>query len=312
MKIKLSPPLTIFFLLLALLLTIACGTNAGNTSNNADLAATQESLSQTQIALSVQQTIQAQSAAATPVPSAEAGGNNPTSIPPVDEPASNCKQISFQGIEFCYDPFLASDVSTAIAEPIVSEMDESFNLPKRYTFNLLDYALTPTFHEPLIQVFSVQEYSSAGSSAQEIIQDVQTLLQNKPEHQDSMPFLPQWNAAQMIVANVEYLTFENGQGVRYLTQYGQSYWPITNETLFYTFQGITNDGQYYISAILPVSHPDLPANGDAYEGDIDELGNNFEAYIENMRTMLYSQPDESFSPSLVTLDSMMSSFSIQP
>ena len=59
---------------------------------------------------------------------------------------------------------------------------------------------------------------------------------------------------------VQYLDFKSGTGVRFLTQFNNGMAPVNNHDLIYTFQGLTSDGKYYIAAVLPVTHPDLPAN----------------------------------------------------
>lgn len=45
----------------------------------------------------------------------------------------------------------------------------------------------------------------------------------------------------------------DGGGIRYLTQFGQAAGLITNPELFYTFQGLTDDGAYYVAAVFPVA-----------------------------------------------------------
>jgi hypothetical protein len=40
---------------------------------------------------------------------------------------------------------------------------------------------------------------------------------------------------------------------------------------FYTFQGLTSDGNYYIAAVLPVTHPDLPDTQQVSAQQIDEV-----------------------------------------
>lgn len=42
-----------------------------------------------------------------------------------------------------------------------------------------------------------------------------------------MPFLPLFNAQQAMHAHVQYLDFQSGQGLRYLTQYDQAPSPST-------------------------------------------------------------------------------------
>lgn len=111
---------------------------------------------------------------------------------------------------------------------------------------------------------------------------------------------------------VEYLTFEGGSGVRFVSQYGQAAWPINNSDLFYAYQGLTDDGMYLISAILPVSHPSLPADGDTFIGDeYDAFINAYEAYLLNVESQLAIESPLSFSPQLTDLDAMMESMQIE-
>ena len=63
--------------------------------------------------------------------------------------------------------------------------------------------------------------------------------------------LPLMNAVQQMHTRVEYVQFKGGEGVSYLAQYAQGPVPVNNGELFYTFQGLTDDGEFYVSAILP-------------------------------------------------------------
>jgi hypothetical protein len=301
---------------LVLFTSLACVVSGNPTDESNNLAATQEALMQTQVAVSVQQTIEAQPIG-TPVPSAEAGNNNVTAAPPTEETtqAISCAGntlVNFENVSFCYSPSIASGLTSEVTAEELSEMDESFNQPQHVKFTFQGYAISPTFHTPLLQVFSVPAYTQINSTVAQIVIDLQNAIQSKTTTLDQMPFLPSWNAAQFTVMQVKYLDFQNGKGVRYLTQYGQSYWPITNENMFYTFQGITDDGKNYISAILPVGNPILPANGDAYQGDIAALGDNFDAYLADIKTKVDAQPAESFNPQLNQLDALMQSFLVTP
>ncbi|MEO8354588.1 MAG: hypothetical protein ABI621_01610 [Chloroflexota bacterium] len=42
---------------------------------------------------------------------------------------------------------------------------------------------------------------------------------------------------------MQVINFQNGRGIRFLTQYAQYPAPINNHELFYHFQGLTNDGK---------------------------------------------------------------------
>ena len=107
-------------------------------------------------------------------------------------------------------------------------------------------------------------------------------------------------------AQVQFLNFNHGTGVRYLTQFDQGILPINNYELIYTFQGLTSDGKYCIAAVLPVTHPDLPADA-AVNSD---LANDFQSYLSQTVTMLNEQPADSFTPDLNALDALIRSLEI--
>ena len=106
-------------------------------------------------------------------------------------------------------------------------------------------------------------------------------------------------------AQVRYFRFQNGEGVRFLTQYGQAAWPINNDDMFYAFQGLTDNGEFYISAVLPISHPGLP---DPESVTMDEsFYENFMNYVEITEGQLNAESPDSFMPMLSVLDSMIES-----
>jgi hypothetical protein len=134
---------------------------------------------------------------------------------------------------------------------------------------------------------------------------------------ENLPFLPTFNAAQVFHSNEQVQKFQNGTGIRFLTQYAQAPYPVNNNSLFYTFQGLTNDGAYYISAILPINaaflSPDgnpntpLPADGVPFDW------NNFEnipAHFELVKQKLNATDPNAFTPSLTNLDTMIQSVRI--
>jgi hypothetical protein len=144
------------------------------------------------------------------------------------------------------------------------------------------------------------------------VSDLRQLLVDKPVDPQAIPFLPLFPAGQMLRAQVAYVDFQNGAGVRFLTQYAQAYLPINNYELFYTFQGLTDDGGTYVAAILPASHPALPADQAAYEGDLDTLVQNFDPYIAEIAQLLDAQDVSSFTPDLSRLDAMIRSLDVVP
>lgn len=148
-----------------------------------------------------------------------------------------------------------------------------------------------------------------------------TLLTAKPAlPAEDIPLLPVFNAAQIFKANIGYLPFQNGQGVRFLTEYAQYSAAVNNNDLFYTYQGLTSDGKYWISAIFPVNAAYLqaaydstvvPADGIPFPAwDSPSLEADLQTYYVNMINRLNNTPSSSFTPALDCLDAYIQSFQI--
>jgi len=304
MKIQFHSKLIVLCVFLTLLFsTLACGIDLGRNNEDEDLA-----LQQTMVAL---QLTQAALKKQEPIITEE----EPTEIPgPTLTVAAATPDVDFEGVRFSFDQKIARTVVPAIiqGQNLGEEYMPGDTYPSYTEFSFEAYGVSDHFHEPKIRVYPVEEYRIINPSAANIIDELQQTLINKPVGgvMSNLPFLPMWNAAQMFSANVEYIDFQNGSGLRYLTMFGQAIYPIDNMNLFYTFQGITDDGRYYISAILPVIHGGLPNDGasllDDYEGFIE----NWDNYLADTLTFLEEQPPQSYLPNLEDLDAMMSSFVI--
>jgi hypothetical protein len=236
-------------------------------------------------------------------------GNNtwtiPSPTPPVLCSPTHEPDVSYEGVSFSYDPILASSVSPEMIPAQEDAAVEPWNTPEHMAFTLLGYPLVDHFHIPEILVFPTDEYNAINPTAGDIIYQLEQLLDTQPSNPEEIPFLPVFNAAQFMQARVYYFRFQNGTGVRFLTQYGQGAWPINSEDMFYTYQGITDDGKFYVSTILPISHPNLP-DADSVMMD-DAFYDNFMNYVVGMEDQLSTELPDSFFPTLSLLDAMMES-----
>jgi len=248
-----------------------------------------------------------------PEPTAEM----PTSPPeatsePTDTPTPD---VVYEGISFSYDASLAADVraETISAEGAGQDGPWWLPVPEHVQFTFTGYVLSDTRHESQIFIYPAAEFEAANEFAAGIIADLRQLLADKPSAApDGLPFLPLWNAAQLMRSNIHYLDFPNGTGVRFLTQYAQDIWPINNNGLFYTFQGLTHDGEYYLSAIFPVSNPILPADGSEIPGgDYEAFESNYDEYLRDIEQQLSAQTVSSFTPDLSVLDAMIQSILVE-
>ena len=183
-------------------------------------------------------------------------------------------------------------------------------LPEYTKVTLQGYPISNHLMKPQIFIYPVKDIGKVNEGAGKIVASLQTLLQS-PQEIPNMPFLPLFNASQVMHVHTQYLDFKNGQGLRYLTEFDQGMMPINNNELIYTYQGLTSDGKYYVAAVLPVNHPSLPADGKVTGNEPPEFTSDFPTYLANVVKTLNPQAANTFTPDLTQLDAMMNSLEIK-
>jgi hypothetical protein len=218
--------------------------------------------------------------------------------------------ISYQGVRFSLDPALAAG-----AQGRTVVMDDSsllFAFPEHVAFSFEGYPQTQSEHEPVLRVYTVSDYERVNPVATDLVQELEMLLRGKPSLPREVPILPVMNAAQLIHARVEYLAFGGGEGVGFLTQFGQDAWPINDQGLVYVFQGLTDDHERYISGIFPIGTDLLPDDAaEALDGEFNAFGDAFRVYSQGIEIMLDASPGDAFSPDLSLLLALLRSITIE-
>jgi hypothetical protein len=227
--------------------------------------------------------------------------------PPAPQPNAICNELAL-----FLDPALSSGYNCET----VPASTEGMEMHPQYTqLTLNGYVLSDRFFTPHISVYPVQAFTPLyPTNIPADIAALQALIGGGSTGSNGLPLLPYFNAGQEFFAQYEVLPFGSGNGIRYLTQYSQYFDPINNHELFYTFQGLTDDGIYWISAILPISNPILPADGSTPPNgqSQEQFGNNFATYIADITAQLNAQSVEDYSPSITLLDALIASITIQP
>jgi hypothetical protein len=163
--------------------------------------------------------------------------------------------------------------------------------------------------KPQIFIYQVQEFPDFNQGAVDIASNLKILLEDQ-QIDKFLPFLPLYNASQALHSQVKFLDFKNGSGVRFLTQFDQAPLPINNKEIIYTFQGLSNDGKYYISAVFPVNHSELPLDDQVFTQSEVEV-KNFPAYLQETADWLDQQPSDAFTPDLSILDALIQSLEVK-
>ena len=103
-----------------------------------------------------------------------------------------------------------------------------------------------------------------------------------------------------------------------ISNYAQFPAPVTVDSSYYHYEGITSDGNYLIAAVFPVTLPlqstlDNPsADGILFPDYGTATSSEFEAYYQAMTDKLAASANESFQPNLDLLDALIQSIRINP
>lgn len=254
----------------------------------------------------------------------------PTSIPRSSTTSPAATPPAQSGIPFFASPIklvipngLAISATAETIDVITEQTGAPWDAaPAHLQLTLQGYLLESSFHVPQVFVYPAQEYASANPRAAESIKRLQAVLANpaKQYTNDVLPYIPFFNAGQVIATQEKVVQFQGGSGLRIVTQYAQDISPINNGGLFYHFEGLTNDGKYYLIAILPTNLPFLPADNNPSSvvpsGGLpfpqsNATGTSFEDYFKQVGDMIDSSTPDQFNPSLDVLDALIQSISYQ-
>jgi hypothetical protein len=131
--------------------------------------------------------------------------------------------------------------------------------------------------------------------------------------EQALPFLPWINMQQAFCAQPEIVDFSGGKGIRYLSYYAQDPSPVLDYLVFYTFQGLSDDGKFYVAAFFPVQTGIFPADPPDCSKCSDPNYNPFADWrtvLTEQLNELNNQPADDFVPSLTVLDEMIASIQI--
>ncbi len=227
-------------------------------------------------------------------------------------------------IRFVIPAGLAEGASAETIDVVTDQTGAPWDVaPAHLQLTFQGYELQSTFHVPQMFVYPAQQYESMNRSAAETLKRLRSVLANPSgsHSQDTLPRVPFYNAGQVIAAQEKVIHFSGGSGVRFITQYGQDISPINNDSLFYHFAGLTDDGQYYIVAILPVNLPFLaadnnpaspvPAGGVPFP-PASATGSDFQSYFSAVTQRIDEAASEQFDPPLDKLDALITSLTANP
>jgi hypothetical protein len=241
--------------------------------------------------------------------------------------------VAYEGVSFTWPAWLAESV---VVQRIPSYVDPSgfmYNdLPEHLRFDLVNSYAT---REPLgglqthwapwlgqqtsdsadlrpqFFVLPTGDYEAISPLAAERIERLRTFLdEGLVPAGEELPVLPTFNSAQDLRGQVQPVAFDGGRGLRFIARYSQGMLPVINPAVFYTLQGLTDDGRYYVAAFFPLYIPLLP--DEIAVDDWEAFNLAYPAYMSEMTAALEGLAPSDFGPDLTSLDAVVASLRVNP
>lgn len=262
-----------------------------------------------------------------PLTQAVPGEFQPTALPDVSAtlPSNTGTTVTYAPLTLVIPPQIADGASgmnvNRMDDPNAAYFERT---PGHLKVSLGDYyVLKGKFHEPEIYVYPAQSYAELNPAAFESLHRLNNILSNPgaPIDPKTLPAVPFFNAQQVFASHIEVISFQNGKGARFVTEYAQYAASANNSDLFYNFIGVTDDGGYYVVAILPLTHPLLAETSDSAAvvppGGIpyDYFTNpnaDLMLYYVSVVQLLNNAASDTFTPTIGQLDALIQSMRIAP
>jgi hypothetical protein len=219
--------------------------------------------------------------------------------------------LTQDGITLFFDPNLILDIAadTIPAVPEPGPFQEAH--PDYVTFSFI-------LDSGALSVVRVQDYAALSDSAEEEMQRLKEMIAERPSQvQECIP-QPALSAFyticshQQFDANIAYVNFQNGSGVRFVTVYAiQDAVPVSNENLAYVFQGFTDDERYYVAAGFRITHMDLEEFVLEIPQEVyaEPSGDALRQYFDDYEALL-NAAEGRYQPLLSRFDEILSSLRI--
>lgn len=232
---------------------------------------------------------------------------------------SAAQTITGGGISFLLPEAVATGATAEEVEavPLSDDMLSGDAMPAHTRITFEGYNVGASFTVPELRIFNTADFAAFASpdgsmSFPTELDALKRLLADRPAlyQVPYLPMLPIINAGQIFHARQQYVEFEGGSGIMYLTAYGHDVSPITEGQVWLTFQGLSDDERTYITGAFPVNTNYLITEV-AEDFDYEAFSAGYESYVQSIRTGLNDQISDVFEPDMNALAAMLASISVE-
>lgn len=232
--------------------------------------------------------------------------------------------VSFDGNGFTFDEALGVSVNISqVPGGPPGEDGPSALGPGHLTFTLYgprqeDAKVPREFNAPgSVRFFHTADLVGHDWQSRQLTQ-LQTLLDERPDLAPYMaageggaslplPFVLDGSAAQAIDARARYIDTPELAGIVYLTVFRQDLYPFAAGDFWYTFQGLSTDGEWYVAADFEVEADMFPAKVGQKDLNAVRTAKKWIAYQEQSVQTLDAAAADAFMPPLSSIDDLIES-----
>ncbi len=275
-------------------------------------------------------TAEAEIAATEPAPTVEPTVA-PTETPPATEEPEEAAEsteeaqaVSEDAIQMDLQGLAESfDWTIQPASPIPTEPEEGFGFPPHVLVTFDGESAEDVlanngrrmllFPSPAyIDLYNAADDSIVADQFERLLQILRESGGRQGPPENPMPVLPPPNSFMDRWSQFRELVFDEGRGVSYVSDspYRQDIGVWTNESTGYYFQGLSEDGLFYVSLFWPASTAGLPDTAADVAPDVTGQATNPDtnaAYVLDTQAMLNATSDHDWDPDLAKLDAMVES-----
>jgi hypothetical protein len=165
-----------------------------------------------------------------------------------------------------------------------------------YLYNTADFEGFTEFQNRLSQLQTILGERPDLAQYEQYGEDLNTLM---------LPFLPVVTHGQVIRAKTAYVENETVSGISYIAAFKAAAEPFIASEFLYTFQGISADGQYYVSVVVNLNAGMFPQ--DFQPIDPEAFFDRLAEYMNESIDLLNAGAAEDFTPSLTAVEAMVQS-----
>jgi hypothetical protein len=241
------------------------------------------------------------------------------------EPTST---VSFDDVAFSFDRALGASANVTQVRGQGSDVEQPNGADVPHLAFTLYGARAEGAKAPRVGVSPgvVRFYRTADlagdDQASQQLEDLTTLLSERPDlaafmdvaddgSGEPLPFLPVIPAAQVIRAQAQYVETPQVAGIAYLAAYRQDVSPFAAGDFWYTFQGISADGAWYVAVDVVVDASMFPAEITAKDAARVADGEQYSQYLAESIETLNGASADAFDPPLTSIDALVQSITFE-